>query len=142
MQLWTTDWQEHEAYVGGKGESLGRMGPAVIQEQEIQAVCEVLCEKMHEHPEAVGIQMRPFQEEPRADCGFHSTIDTDPRENVPYHSDGLHAKGCEAPPADGESAAAAFVLAAHPDRTSVRNGNRPLAMCMAGVLGHGHDLRL
>jgi hypothetical protein len=48
IQLGTVGWQEHEAYVGWKGEPLGRMGPAVVQEQEIQAVREGLGEGIDE----------------------------------------------------------------------------------------------
>jgi hypothetical protein len=134
VQLGTVGRQEHEAYVGRKSEPLGRMGPTVVQEQEVEAVWEGLCEGLHEELEALDIQIRQFQEEPLTRRGFHGPIDGEPLKHVLHHADGLHAIGGEAPAADGEEAEAAVVLAEHPDRTGMRGGNRLLEMFMAGGL--------
>jgi hypothetical protein len=103
VQLWTVGRQGHQAYVGRKGESLGRMGSTVVQEQEVEAVRESLGEGIHEELEALGIQIRQFQEEPLTRRGFHGPIDIEPLKHVLHHADGLHARGGEAPPADGET---------------------------------------
>jgi hypothetical protein len=139
---WTVGRQEHQAYVGRKGESLGRMGSTVVQEQEVEAGWESLGEGIHEELEALGIQIRQFQEEPLTRRGFHGPIDIEPLKHVLYHADGLHAIGGEAPPADGEEAEAALVLAEHPDRTGVRGGNRLLEMFLTGGLEGWDGLRL
>jgi hypothetical protein len=142
VQLWTVGRHEHEAYVGRKGAWLGRMGSTVVQESEVEAVREGLGEGIHEHLEALGVQIRQFQEEPLTSRGFHGPIDIEPLKHVLHHADGLHARGGEAPPADAESAEAAFVVAEHPDRTGVRGGNRRLALCMTGGLAGWDGLRL
>jgi hypothetical protein len=142
VQLWTVGRQEHEAYVGREGESLGRMGSTVVQEQEVEAVRERLGEGLHEELEALDIQIRQFQEEPLTRRGFHGPIDIEPLKHVRHHADGLHARGGEAPPADGEDAEAAFVWAEYPDRTGVRGGNRLAEMCMTGGLEGWDGLRL
>jgi hypothetical protein len=142
VQLRTIGWSEHQAYVGRKGAPLGGMGPAVVQEQEVQAVREGVCEGMHEHLEALGLQRRQCQEGPLTGRGCHGTIDGEPLKHVRHHADGLRARGGEAPPADGESTDAAVVLAEHPDRTGVRSRNRPWEVFMTGGLEDGDSLRL
>jgi hypothetical protein len=134
VQLWTRGWQADQAYSGRQGASRGRMGPAVVPEQEVQAVREGRGESLHDHRHALGLQRRPCQEEPLTRRGVHGAIDRDPLHDGRHHADGRHARGGEAPPADGEPADAAVVLAAPPDRTGMRGGNRPLEVCRTGGL--------
>ena len=88
------------------------------------------------------MQLRQFQEAPLTGRRRHGAIDIEPREDMLHHSDGLHAIGGEAPPADGKSAEAAFVLAEHPDRTGVRRGDRPLEVGMTSGLECGDGVRI
>ena len=118
------------------------MGTAVVQEQAVEAVRESLGEGLHEELEALGMQIRQFQEKPLTSRGFHGPIDLEPLKHVRHHADGLHAIGGEAAPADGAEAEAAFVLAEHPDRTGVRGGNRLLEMFLTGGLEGWDGLRL
>jgi hypothetical protein len=54
----------------------------------------------------------------------------------------LHATHDEAPPADGQEAAAALVLAEHPNGVRVHRGDRPLEVVLTGGLKGGDGLRL
>ena len=98
-QLWTVGRPAHEAYVGRQGEPLGRMGPAVVQEQEVAAVREGLCEGMPEARETPGMQIRQCQEAPLTSRGCHGAIAIGPLTHVLHPSGGLHATRGEAPPA-------------------------------------------
>ena len=118
------------------------MGPAVVQEQEIQAVREGLGEGIDEDLEALGIPRRPFQEKPLTGRRLHSAIAVEPVKDMRHHAHGLHTIGGEAPAADGEEAQAAFVLAKDPDGSGVRWGDRPLELFLAGGLEGWDGLRL
>jgi hypothetical protein len=118
------------------------VGPAVVPEQEIQAVREGLGEGLDEDLEALGMQLRQFQEKPFTGRQLHRAIDREPCKDVLHRAHGLHAIGGEAPAADGEAAKAAFVLAKDADGPGVRRGDRPLELCLAGGLEGGDGLRL
>jgi hypothetical protein len=52
VQLWAIGRQAHEAHVGRQGEPRGRMGPAVVREQGMQAIRDGLGESLQEEPVA------------------------------------------------------------------------------------------
>jgi hypothetical protein len=54
----------------------------------------------------------------------------------------LHATRGETPPADGQEAETARVLAKDPNRAGVRWGDRPLEVGLTGGLEGGDGLRL
>ena len=142
VQLWAIGRQEHEAPVGREGEPLGGVGPAVVQEQEIQAVREDLGEGIQEELEALRVERRQLQEEPVARGRLHGAIDIQPLEDMLHRANRLHAARGEAPPADGQEAATAFVLAKDPDGSGVRRGDRPLEVFLTGGLECWDGLRL
>ena len=118
------------------------MGPTVVQEQEIQAIREGLCEGIDEELKHLGVQIGQLQEEPVTRGGLHRAIDIEPLEDMLDCPNRLHATRGEAPPADGQEAEAAFVLAKDPDGAGVRGGNRPLELFLTGGLEGWDGLRL
>lgn len=107
---------------------------AVIQEQDIQAVRKSLGKGIDEELEHVGIQVRQFQKEALAGRGLYGAIDVEPFEDVLDHADRLHPTSGEAPPADGQQTAAAFVLAEHAHRTGIVRRNDALQPLLTGRL--------
>jgi hypothetical protein len=142
VQLWAIGRQAHEAHVGREGEPLGGVGPAVVQEQEIQAVREALGEGSQEELEALRVEIRQLQEEPVARGRLHGAIDRQPLEDLLHRANRRHAARGEAPPADGQAAATAVVLAKDPDGSGVRRGDRPLEAFLTGGLECRDGLRL
>jgi hypothetical protein len=142
VQLWAIGRQEYEAHVGWQGEPLGGVGPAVVQKQEVQAVREGLGEGIQEDLEALGIEIRQLQEEPLARGRLYGAIDIPPLEDMLHRAHRLHATRGEAPPADGQSAETAFVLAKDPDGSGVRRGDGPLELFLTGGLECRDGLRL
>jgi hypothetical protein len=78
------------------------MRPAVVQEQEIQAVREGCCEGVDEELETVDVQIRQLQEEPVTCRGLHGPIDVEPFEDMLDCADGLHPIGGQSAAADGQ----------------------------------------
>jgi hypothetical protein len=142
VQFRTIGGQEHQAHVRREMEPLGRMGPAVVQHEEIQAVREGLREGVDEELEHLGVQVRPLQEEPVTRGGLHGAIDVEPLEKVLDGAYRLYTLGREAPPADGQEAEAAFVLAEDPDGTSIRGWDDLLEAFSTGSLKGGDGLRV
>jgi hypothetical protein len=62
VQLRTVRWEAHEANVRRENEPLGRVSPAVVEKQAVQAVGEGLGERVDEELKALGIEVRQFQE--------------------------------------------------------------------------------
>jgi hypothetical protein len=140
VQLRTIGRQEHEAHVGREGEPLGGVGPAVVQEQEIQAVREDLGEGIQEELEALRVEIRQLQEEPIARGRLDRPIDIEPLEDMLDAPDGLHAARGEAPAADRQEAEATFVLAKDPNGPAIGGGDRPLEVFVTGGLEGGNGL--
>jgi hypothetical protein len=90
-----------QAHVGWDGEPLGRVRPAVVQEQDVQAVGDGLGTRVNAELEALGIAVRPFQEAPLPRRGGHRAIDRQPRQEVWHGPNGLHTAGGEASAAHG-----------------------------------------
>jgi hypothetical protein len=67
--------QEHQAPVRREGEPRGRMGPTVVQHEEVQAVGEGLREGVDEALEPLGVQRGPLQKEPLTRGRLHRAID-------------------------------------------------------------------
>jgi hypothetical protein len=141
VQFRAIGWQEHQAHVRGEGELLGRMGAAVVQQQEMQAVRERLCTQIDEDLEVRRIQIRPFQEEPLARGGLDRTIHLAPLEDVLYRPDRWYTARGEAPAADRQEAEAAFVLAEHPNWAGIVGWNGPLEVGGTARLEGGDGLR-
>jgi hypothetical protein len=142
VQLWAIGRQEHEAHVGQEDEPRGRVGPAVVQKPEIQAVREGFGEGIQEDLAALRVELRQLQEEPIARGRLHGAIDIHPLEDMLHRANRLHAPRGEAPPADGRSAETAFVLAKDPDGPGVRRGERSRELFLAGGLECWDGLRL
>ena len=90
VQLGTIRRQEHETHMGRERQRLARMRPPGVQEQEMQAVREGLCEGVHKELEALGIQIGQFQDEPSARRWLYGARDIEPFQDVVYGPDGLH----------------------------------------------------
>jgi hypothetical protein len=142
VQLWAIRRQEYQAYVLRQREPLGRMGPTVVQEQEIEAVGKGLCEGVNEELTQLRIQIRQFQEAPVAGHGRHGAVDVEPLEHVWHWAQGLDAPRGEAPSPDGQEAEPAFVLAEHPDGTKIVSWNSLLEVGLTGGLESRNGLRL
>jgi hypothetical protein len=133
VQLRAVGAQEYQVHLLLEGEPLSRRRATIVQQQEIQAVRKDLHEQGDEAWEALGGQIRQFQEEP-VSWGRHRTVDIKPVEDKSYWPDGLHAARGEAPALDRQEAEATFVLAKHPDGAGVRGGDRPLEVFLTGGL--------
>jgi hypothetical protein len=142
VQLRTIGRQEHEAHVGREGEPLGGMGPAVIQEQEIEAVREGLGEGVQEDLEALCVEIRQLQEEPVARRRLHGAVNIPPLENMLDRANRLHAARGEASTADGQEAEAAFVLTKDPDGLGVCRRDGLLKLGLTGTLEGRNRFRL
>jgi hypothetical protein len=142
VQLWTIGWQEYEAHVGREGEPLGGMGPAVIQEQEIEAVREGLGEGVQEDLEALCVEIRQLQEEPVARRRLHGAVNIPPLENMLDRANRLHAARGEASTADGQETEAAFVLTKDPDGLGVCRRDGLLKLGLTGTLEGRNRFRL
>lgn len=126
-QLRAVGGQEHQAHVGREGKALSRMGPTIIQQQELQTVWERLREGIDEELAHLGVQIGQLQEEAFPHRRLDGPIDIEPLEDMLHAPDGRHAARREASSPDHEEAEATFVLAKHPDGTRVRGGNSSLA---------------
>lgn len=142
VELWAIRWQEHEVHVVRQGEPLGCMCPAMVHKEDIQAVSEGLGEGVDEELEHVRIEIRQFQEEALARRGFHGAIDVEPFEDMLHRANRLHTTRGKAPPADGQEAETAFILAKDPDGAGVRGGNGLLELGLTGGLERWDGLRL
>lgn len=142
VELWTIRWQEHQAHVRGENQALGSMGPAVIEEQEIETRGKRLCKRVNEELKHRRIQIRQFQEEPVAGYRFHGAIDVEPFEDVLDGTDRLYAPRCEAPAANRQEAEPAFVLAEHPDGTNIVRRDRLLELGLTGRLEGRNGLKV
>jgi hypothetical protein len=109
-----------------ENEPLGRVRPAIVEQQDVQAVGEGLGEPVNEELEALGIEIRQLQEEPLPGCRGHRAIDIKPLEDVLHRANGLHTAGGEAPATHGQQAEAVFVLTEHAYRRGVNGGDDPL----------------
>jgi len=134
--------QEHQAHVRWEDEPLGRVGPTVVQQEDIQAVGEGLREGIDEELEHLGVQIGQLQKEPVTRGGLYRAIDVEPLEDMLDGSNRLHATGGEAPPADGQEAEAAFVLAEDPYWTSIGRWDDLLEACSTGSLERWNGLRI
>ena len=112
------------------------MCPAVIEEQEIEARGESLCERVNEELKHRRIQLRQFQEEPVIGHGLHGAMDVKPFEDVLHGADGLYAPHGGAA-ANHQDAEPAFVLAEHPDGTNIVRRDRLLELGLTGSLEGG-----
>jgi hypothetical protein len=102
IQLWAIGWEEDEAHVGREGESLGCMGPAVVQEQAMEAIWDGLSEGLQEELKALRVEIWSLQEDPVAGCRLHRAIDREPREAMRHRAHRLHATRGEASATDGQ----------------------------------------
>ncbi len=118
------------------------MGPAVVQQEDIQGIGEDLREGVDEELAHLGVQIWPRQKEPLTRGGLHSAIDVAPLEDMLDCSKRLYTTGREAPPADGEEAEAAFVLAEDSYWTSIRGWDNLLEAVPAGSLEGWNGLRI
>jgi hypothetical protein len=119
IQLGAVGRQEHEAHVGRDGEPLGRVGRTIVQPQEIETVRERLREQVDQNLAVLGVPIRQLQEEALARGGRHRAIDRAPLEDLVNRSDGLPPTGGQAPAANGQSPAAAFIVAEDADRARI-----------------------
>jgi hypothetical protein len=134
VQLGTRGRQEYQAYVFRQGEPLGCRRPAVIPEQEMQAVAEGLREGVDEELKHLGIQIGQFQEEPVTRVGPHGPVDGESLEDVLDRPDGLHPSGGETPSADGEQPEAALILAEDMDGAHIGGRDGPLQVARTASL--------
>lgn len=142
IQLWAIGRQEHEAHVGWEGKPLSRMGPAVVQEQVIQALRAGLGEGIQEDLKALGVEIRQLQEEALAGGGLHGAIDREPLVAMLYRTHRLHPTGGEASAATRQEAKAAFILAKDPHWASIRRWDDRLKALPTGSLERWDRLRL
>jgi hypothetical protein len=133
-QLRAVGGQEHQAHVLREGEPLSRMGPTIVQQQEIQAVGESLREAIDEELEHLGVQIGQLQEEAVPRRRLDGAVDIEPLEDRLHAPDRLHATRRKAPSPDREEAEATFVLAKHPHGARVRGGNRALEVFVTAGL--------
>ena len=120
VQLGTIGRQPDRADIRRPHEPLGRVGPAVIQEQDVQAIGGGLGKGVEEDLEHLGIEGGQFEKEALAGGRRHGTVDLEPREDVLDRSYGLDAAGGEATAAHGQHAQPTFVLAEHAHRAVMR----------------------
>lgn len=92
-QLGIIGRQEYQAHVFRLSEPLRCSRPAVIQEQEIQAVAEGLREGVDEELKHLCVQIGQSQEEPTTRGVPHGRLDGEPFEDVLDGADGLHPSG-------------------------------------------------
>jgi hypothetical protein len=142
VQLGAIRWPAHETHVGRQRQLLARMRPTVVQEQKIQAVRAGLCEGVHNELEALGMQLRPFPEEPIARRRLYGAIARAPRRGRLNGPDGRHPTRRQTAAADRESAEAPVVWAEHSEGTGVRGGEHPRELCTTGGRKGRHGLRV
>jgi hypothetical protein len=123
-QLRAGGGQAHQAHVGLEGMALRRMGPPMVQPQEMQTVWARLCEGLDEEWEHLGVPRGQLQEEAFPRRRLDGTIASAPLEDMVHAPDWRHAARREASSPDRERAEATFVWATHPDGTRVRGGHR------------------
>jgi hypothetical protein len=134
VQLRTVGREEHEAHVGWEGEPLGRMGPTVVHEQEVQAVGKSPGEGIHPELEGAGIQRGPLQKEAFPCDRRHGPIDVERLKDVLDRAHRLAAAGREPPSPDRQQAKAAFVLPEHAHRAGILRRDDALPLRSAGRL--------
>jgi len=123
VELRTIGWQEHESHIFRESQALGNMRPTVVEQEEMQAVRKGLRKALEEELEHVGVQIRQLEEEVLA-CGrLDGAIDIEPLEAVLDRPNRLYPAGGEPPPADGQEAEAAFVLAEDADGARIGGRN-------------------
>jgi hypothetical protein len=142
VQLRTVGRSEHEAHVGWDGEPLGGRRATVIQKEEVQAVGEGRREGLDEELEALGVEIRQFEEQPRARGRGHGTIDVAPCKDGLHRADGLHPAGREAAATHRQQAKAAFVLAEHPHWVRIHGRDDLLQPLATGRLEFPERLRV
>ncbi len=64
VQLRTVRWSGYEAHVRRAAKPLGRVRPAVVEPQDVQAGGEGLGERVEEALKALGLEVRQLQEDP------------------------------------------------------------------------------
>jgi hypothetical protein len=142
VQLRTVGGQAHETHVRREQEPRRGRRATIVEAQEIQAVRESRREGVDEALEAFGVQIGQFQEEPLAGGGLHGAIDIEPLKDVLDGTKRLDAVSREAPAADRPSAAAAVVLAEHPEGTRMFRWHSVLEVGRTGRLEGGNGLRI
>jgi hypothetical protein len=133
--------EEDQAHVFRHGESLGRMRPAVVQEQEMQAVRDGGCEGVAEELDTVDGHIRQLQGAPVTCRGLHGPLDVEPCEDLLDGADGLPPRGGQTAAADGQSPNATFVLAEDSDGACVGGWEGLLPVSMTAGLEGGHRCR-
>ncbi len=119
VQLRTIGWEPQRADILWPLDAVGGVRPAVIQEQDVEAVRKCLGECVHKDLEGVGIQIRQFQKEALARSRGYSAVDVEPLAGVLDQPYWLDATGREPAAAYGQQAKATFVLTEYPDRAGV-----------------------
>jgi hypothetical protein len=99
-------------------------------------------ERVNKELKGVGVQIRELQKEAFACRGGHSPIDVEPLEDGSDPADRLNAACRQPPPAYGQQAKAAFVLAKHPHRAGVLGGNDTLQLLLAARLKLSDGVRV
>jgi hypothetical protein len=128
--------------MGWDGEPLGGMRATVIQKEDVQAVGDGLGEGIDEELAALGVEIRPFEEKPRARCRCHGPIDIAPFKDVRHPADGLHPAGREASATHRQHAKAVVVLAEHPPWARMHGRDDMLQSLATGRLERPDRLRV
>jgi hypothetical protein len=92
--------------------------------------------------EALGVEIRQFEEEALARRQRDSPINIEPFTDVRHRADRLHATGRGAPSADREQAKAAFVLAEYAQRACIHGRHDALELLTTGRLERLDRLRV
>lgn len=111
VQLGTVGQQPDRAAIRRPDARWGRVSPAVIQEQDVQALGVRLGKGVAEELAPLGLEVGACETEARASGRRHRPRDLAPREDVLDRSEGLDAAGGAA--AHGQQAQTTFVLTAH-----------------------------
>jgi hypothetical protein len=120
VQLGTIGRQPDRADIRRQNEPLGRVGTAVIQEQDVQAIGVRLGKGVEEDLEHLGMEVGEFEKEALAGGRRHCTVDIEPLEDVLDRSDRLDAACGKAAAAHGQQAQTTFVLTEHSHRAVLR----------------------
>jgi hypothetical protein len=141
VQLGAIGRQPDRPGVGGPAEPLGRVGAAVIQEQEVQAIGVCLGQRLEKDLEHLGIEIGEFEKAALARDRRDRAVDREPLEDVLNRSDGLDSASDEAA-AHSQQAQPTFVLAEHAYRLGMRWRDDALELLLTGRLKLCDGLRV
>jgi hypothetical protein len=114
------------------------MGATVIQEQDVQAVGKGPRQVLNEELVMLRIEIRQLQEKPLVRGQGDGTRNVESFERVLDQPHGVDLTGRQSSAAHGQSADAAFILAAYAPGAGMLRRNHPLMPRLAGPLNLGN----